>query len=510
MRALRITSASLMCAAVVGLGAGVAAAQTPSRPRDAQPEPEFFRRSGSPVLRIWQDFTLGSGDAVRGVLVVSGSATIEGRVDGDVVVVFGPARLASTAVVEGSLIVIAGSATLADGADVHRDLVVIGGALDAPPRFSPGGEYIVIGATTLGDRLRAVVPWVTRGLLWGRLIVPDLPWVWGVVAIFLIVSLALNLLLHEPVGACAETLTEKPFSTFLVGLLVLLLTGPVSLVLAASLIGLAVVPFLICALLVAWIVGKVGVARWIGRSVTGQASPESRLQAMRSLVIGFAAIYLLYMVPVLGVITWAMVGVFGLGAASLAFVAALRRERPAPIVPVAAAPVPSAPPVPPLYVGAAVPPPSAHDYATPTPPDSPAATPGAVELDLTLLPRATFLDRVAAFTLDVALVLIATGLLDLTRRDGATLIVLFAYFIAFWTWKGTTIGGIICNLRVIRTDGVPLRFADALVRGLSSLFSFAVLLIGCLWILRDPERQAWHDKIAGTYVVKVPRGWPLP
>jgi uncharacterized RDD family membrane protein YckC len=36
-----------------------------------------------------------------------------------------------------------------------------------------------------------------------------------------------------------------------------------------------------------------------------------------------------------------------------------------------------------------------------------------------------------------------------------------------------------------------------------------VLGLGCLWILKDPERQAWHDKIAGTYVVKVPRNWPL-
>jgi uncharacterized RDD family membrane protein YckC len=50
---------------------------------------------------------------------------------------------------------------------------------------------------------------------------------------------------------------------------------------------------------------------------------------------------------------------------------------------------------------------------------------------------------------------------------------------------------------------------DALVRGLSSVFSLVVLGIGCFWILWDPERQAWHDKIAGTYVVRVPRNWPL-
>jgi uncharacterized RDD family membrane protein YckC len=61
----------------------------------------------------------------------------------------------------------------------------------------------------------------------------------------------------------------------------------------------------------------------------------------------------------------------------------------------------------------------------------------------------------------------------------------------------------------VRTDGTPLRFVDALVRGLSAIFSIAVLGLGVLWILRDPERQAWHDRIAGTYVVKVPRNWPL-
>jgi uncharacterized RDD family membrane protein YckC len=37
----------------------------------------------------------------------------------------------------------------------------------------------------------------------------------------------------------------------------------------------------------------------------------------------------------------------------------------------------------------------------------------------------------------------------------------------------------------------------------------AALGLGGLWILRDPERQAWHDRIAGTYVVKVPRNWPI-
>ena len=114
--------------------------------------------------------------------------------------------------------------------------------------------------------------------------------------------------------------------------------------------------------------------------------------------------------------------------------------------------------------------------------------------------------------LDVILVAhrhpVARGPFD-PARTARFFLLLLAYHIGFWTWKGTTVGGIICQLRVVRVDGTPLRFVDALVRGLSSIFSLAVLGLGCLWILKDPERQAWHDKIAGTYVVKVPRHWPL-
>jgi uncharacterized RDD family membrane protein YckC len=87
---------------------------------------------------------------------------------------------------------------------------------------------------------------------------------------------------------------------------------------------------------------------------------------------------------------------------------------------------------------------------------------------------------------------------------------LFAYHVAFWAWKGTTLGGIVVGLRVIRMQGTDVRFVDALVRGLASIFSLAALGIGCFWMLQDPERQMWHDKIAGTLVVKVPRDLVLP
>ena len=86
---------------------------------------------------------------------------------------------------------------------------------------------------------------------------------------------------------------------------------------------------------------------------------------------------------------------------------------------------------------------------------------------------------------------------------------LLVYHVGFWTWKQTTVGGIVAHLRVVRMDGTPLSVGDALIRALGAMFSALALGLGFLWILRDPDRQAWHDKIAGTCVVKVPRTYPV-
>jgi uncharacterized RDD family membrane protein YckC len=150
-------------------------------------------------------------------------------------------------------------------------------------------------------------------------------------------------------------------------------------------------------------------------------------------------------------------------------------------------------------------PPGAWAAAVPPPPPVPPGT------DQRAFPYAAFLDRAAAFALDVILVFIAFRLLGIRGPDdeGRFFLLLLAYHVGFWAWKGATVGGIICNLRLVRTDGGRLQVVDALVRGLSSILSLVVVGLGVLWILKDPERQSWHDKIAGTYVVKVPRNYPV-
>ena len=471
---------------MLGLVAATAAAQ----PRSGEEE----------AVAVGGDQTVPAGTRVEEVVTVAGSATIEGEVDGDAVTVMGDVTLTGTARVEGDFVVVFGSATIEPGAVVERDLVVVFGGLDAPPGFRPGGEQVVVFGGSVGvDGFGAVTPWFREGLFWGRPLVPGLAWMWVIAGLLLFIYLAVNLVFSRQVLACADALNEKPLTTGLGGLLVLLLIGPVSVILAVSVVGLIVIPFLICAVLLAGLVGRVAVARWMGNRIVAEDDPESWQQASRSVLIGAALIGVAYLVPVLGFVTWTLLGVFGLGAAAAVIVTALQRENPPQPAPAGAPPAggeaPEAGPEPAAPV--------AEEPAQPAPPPPAEAPP-----DLSAYPRAGFGIRLGALALDVLLLGISAALLN--AEDGWFFVLVLAYHIGLWAWKGTTIGGIVCHLRVVRPDGRPVGFTEALVRGLSAIFSVAVAGLGWFWMIWDPGRQTWHDKIAGTIVVRVPEGVTLP
>jgi uncharacterized RDD family membrane protein YckC len=492
-------------------GASATAGRSPAAPASAaagaasEPEPLQAERARHifqvrPVVRIGQDYTLPAGEVAWELRSALGDVVIGGRVERDAVAILGDVRLASTAVVERSLLVWGGNVTIEPGAVVSRDLVVVGGALTAPADFAPGGGFVAVGSPVLVEIVRAILPWLTRGLLWGRLVVPDLGWVWLAASVIFLVFLAINTIFGGPVGQAANAVQERPLSTLLLGLLVLVLTVPAVVILAATVVGIVILPFVLGALLAAGLVGKAGVARAIGRSLTGRGAPESRLHSLVAFLVGSCVLLVAYMVPILGLVTWSLTTVLAVGASAVMLRGALRSERPK--VEASA----SEPPAPPRS--------AAFDYREPPSPPVEAEPVPASGADAGLsvgppAPRAAFLDRTAAFALDCMLVGVAVLVFDFSDHDGAFPLLLFAYHVAYWAWKGTTIGGIVVGVRIVRHDGSDLRFQDALVRGACGLLSLAALGLGCFWMLQDPERQMWHDKIARTVVLKLPRALVL-
>jgi uncharacterized RDD family membrane protein YckC len=110
----------------------------------------------------------------------------------------------------------------------------------------------------------------------------------------------------------------------------------------------------------------------------------------------------------------------------------------------------------------------------------------------------------AALLLDVLLVSVVMSLLH--SWGDFHFIVLAAYGAVMWKLRGTTVGGIVFDLHVVRLDGRPVDWETAIVRALGCFLSLFVVFLGFIWIAFDPNRQAWHDKIAGTVVVRAKHG----
>jgi uncharacterized RDD family membrane protein YckC len=95
------------------------------------------------------------------------------------------------------------------------------------------------------------------------------------------------------------------------------------------------------------------------------------------------------------------------------------------------------------------------------------------------------------------------------RRDSflitvvASLITMF-YIVGMTVWQGQTLGKMVTGIKVIRTDSSSPDITHSVRRFLGLMLSVAILGIGLLWIAFDSRKQGIHDKIADTYVVKLP------
>ena len=255
---------------------------------------------------------------------------------------------------------------------------------------------------------------------------------------------------------------------------------------------------------------------WLGRRVLPARDDGREAHAALAVLVGGIIMLLLYVVPMIGFIAYKAFDILGLGIVIYTLILAMRANRAAKSPPPAAtaaptagagntasaAPAASAAPL----SGESFSQPGEAPAAAETPPPASAAAPlPPVSLDIDN--RAGFWIRLAAMLIDFVLVGFVLHLLHL-EHDAFPLFVA-AYGAVMWKLRGTTVGGIICGLRVVRLDGRAIDWPTAIVRALSSILSAIVVGLGFIWVVFDPERQSWHDKIAGTVVVYAPKGAKL-
>lgn len=100
-----------------------------------------------------------------------------------------------------------------------------------------------------------------------------------------------------------------------------------------------------------------------------------------------------------------------------------------------------------------------------------------------------------------------------TEKDDALQIAVYGWyavsavvgFLYYWIGnaRGGTWGKRVVGIRVVSIhDGKPIGLGRSFLRYLISLLGSGALYLGWLWMIWDKKKQTWHDKAAGSIVVR--------
>ncbi len=468
------------------------------RQRNRHHHPEH----GDDVVNIGSDSNLASGQKADSVVSIFGSSSSDGEAD-DVVSIFGDTRVTgevhgdAVAVfgntyidgkIDGDAVSVLGNMQLGPHAEVGGDIVAVGGTMQRDPTAIVHGNVQNVISTDFGGT-GPIRTWIRHCLLYGRplSLAPGLGWAWGLALTFLALYAALALLFREGLTRCVQTFETQPGHSVLAALIAMLLTPVLVVLLCITVIGIPAVPFVLLALFCVALFGKAVMLAWVGRRVAGRHDAGPLSHPAVAVLIGGALVLVLYLVPVLGFLVYKLLGVLGLGAVVYTVILAARAHQAARTALAGTSGATARPP------GANAARPAAAGQA---PPPVTAAS-----------PHAGFWIRMGALLLDIFLVGILLGVLH--HSHDLELVVLAAYGAIMWKLRGATVGGIVFDLQVVRLDGREIDWETAIVRALSCFLSLAVAGLGFIWIAFDHNNQAWHDKIAGTVVVRVAKSPPL-
>ncbi len=85
-----------------------------------------------------------------------------------------------------------------------------------------------------------------------------------------------------------------------------------------------------------------------------------------------------------------------------------------------------------------------------------------------------------------------------------------AAIVFLWLKRGSTPGKDAISAKIVDAKtGNPPTFGQSVIRYLGYYVSAIPFGLGLLWVAFDPRKQGWHDKMAGTVVVRRRRGAAL-
>jgi hypothetical protein len=227
-------------------------------------------------VRIGGRVVVEADESVNDVVVIGGSAKIDGQVMGDVAVVGGVLDIGPTA-------------------DIRHDVSIVGGTIHRDPAAHIGGRVSEVGPgiSLRGWRFGHLGPTLMWGSMWGGLF-SLFSTLMRCAILCLLASLVL-LVAGDYVERVGARAAAEPVKAGIVGLLAQLLFLPILIVLVLflviTIVGiplLVLVPFAVLALALFFVVGFTAVASYVGRLVSdrlGSSRPNPYLTAIVGVIV---------------------------------------------------------------------------------------------------------------------------------------------------------------------------------------------------------------------------------
>ncbi len=245
--------------------------------------------SDKTIVRIGSDVMIEADQRVHSVVAIGGQITVSGTVEMSVVAVGGSVVLTKTAVVKGNVVSLGGVIVMARDADVHGDLTEI-------------------NSNNLYETLTTALSSEWEGWSWLFAVISL-----SIFLVIMVLALLIAALLPKPVRIVSEAISENTFKVILCGILGLVLIAPLAVLLAISVVGIALIPleviFVVCSVLF----GFIAVGRFVGAKLL-RLVKRSEPGIVQETLWGLIILWLVGWIPYVGWMVKAIALVIGLGA----------------------------------------------------------------------------------------------------------------------------------------------------------------------------------------------------
>ena len=237
------------------------------------------------IVKMNSDIEISKDMVANDVVAIGGNVTVAGKV-------------------EGSVVVVGGSAILKPKAYVAQEVVVVGGDIVKDPTAQIEGKTTQIYVPHFIPSFNSILK--------GRWL-----FLWTAVSTlmllgFLGLTIVVVALIPEHMGTIVNALEHSFIVMLLWGILWMVLIVPIAILLAISIIGIALIPLEILLAILAMIIGYIASAVFIGKSVLLSFRKVSL--PFIDAILGILILFVVGFVPVLGPVLKVLFLIAGFGA----------------------------------------------------------------------------------------------------------------------------------------------------------------------------------------------------